>query len=119
MKTRMIFGAAALMSGLALAPTLVMAQDACISQKRIFSTQAVDNKTILITDRNKNQFTVHMRGVCGGMWKGTSALGFRVNGGELSCISRGDSISYPIAPYSQRVTCFVDSVTSGPPPADS
>ena len=116
MKARTMIGAA-VMCGVVLAPTLVLAQESCISQKRIYSTQAVDNRTILITDWSRNQYTLHMRGVCGGMWKGTTALGFRLQGGELACIRRGDAISYPLAPDSHRVTCYVDSVTAGEPAA--
>ena len=116
MKTRTKIGAAILCS-VVLAPTLAMAQEACVSQKRIFSTQPVDNRTILVTDMSRNQYTIKMSGVCGGMWKGTTSLGFRLQGGELSCIRRGDAISYPIAPGAHRVTCYVDSVTAGAPAA--
>ena len=56
-------GIALVTSVLAVAPAL--AQDACVRPIRIFSTQALDNRTILITDRQKNQYTVHMNGVCG------------------------------------------------------
>jgi hypothetical protein len=107
--------AATLMSALTAVPALAQTE-ACIRPIRIFSTEAVDNKTIHITDRQKNHYTVHMRGVCAGMDKSTTALGFRYQGGELGCLRRGDMISYRIG-VSPRMTCFIDGVTPGAPPA--
>jgi hypothetical protein len=80
----------------------------------MFSVQALDERTLVATDRLKNAYTIHMAGTCGGLWKGTSALGFHVQGSELSCIRRGDRITYPI-PGAGRVSCYVGGVTAGAP----
>ena len=112
MKKRLGLAAATLLSAAVVTPAL--AQEACISQKRMFSVQALDERTLIATDRQKNAYTIHMAGTCGGLWKGTSALGFHVMGSELSCIRAGDRITYPI-PGAGRVSCYVAGVTAGAP----
>jgi hypothetical protein len=116
MTRKTIMAAAALMTALTSVPAVAQTE-ACIRPIRIFSTQPVDNKTIVITDRQRNAYTVHMRGVCAGMDKSTTALGFRYQGGELGCLRHGDMISYRIDPASPRQTCFIEGVTAGAPVA--
>ena len=114
MRTKTI-ALASLLSIVSLTPAVAQTE-ACIRPIRIFSMEPVDNKTIVISDRQRNQYTVHMRGTCVGMDRSTTALGFRYQGGELGCIKRGDRISYRLG-ASPRMTCFIDGVTAGPPAA--
>jgi hypothetical protein len=120
MSKKLISAGVALLTGvLAVGPALAQAaqgEAACVRPNRIFSTQALDNRTILVTDKQKNQYTIHMSSVCAGMDKSASALGFRYFT-ELSCLQRGDRISVPIGGggTGPRVTCFIGSVTAGAP----
>jgi hypothetical protein len=112
MRTKTI-ALAALLGAVALTPALAQ-EEACVRPVRIFSMEPIDNKTIRIVDRQRNEYTVHMRGTCVGMDRSTTALGFRYMGGELGCIRRGDRISYRLG-ASPRMTCYIDGVTAGAP----
>jgi hypothetical protein len=112
MKTKTI-ALTALLTCVGVTPALAQ-PEACIRPVRIFSMEPIDNRTIVITDRQRNVYTVHMRGTCVGMDRTTTALGFRYQGGELGCVRRGDRISYRLG-ASPRMTCFIDGVTAGPP----
>jgi hypothetical protein len=113
MKTKTI-ALATLLAAVSLTPALAQG-DACIRPTRIFSTEPIDNRTILITDRSRNQYTIHMNGTCVGMDRSTSALVFQYQGTELSCLRRGDRISYRIGD-SPHQTCYIGGVTFGAPP---
>ena len=85
----------------------------CLTDTRIYNTRVIDNRTILITDRRHNQYTVHMAGTCIGMDQFTLGLTFR-KFMTLSCIRSGDMVSYEI-PGAGHVSCFVRNVTAGAP----
>ncbi len=89
------------------------ADTACLTDTRIYNTRVIDSRTILITDRRHNQYTVHMAGTCIGMDQFTLGLTFR-KFMTLSCIRSGDMVSYDI-PGAGHVNCFVRSVTAGAP----
>jgi hypothetical protein len=115
----------ALIAGL-LASTVAagsaFAADACVQKNRIFSTRVIDSSTMLITDMDKKQYTVHMRGACVGFNKNAENITFRPTT-ELGCLSAGDSVGYnqpgervSIATRgSLQSTCTIDSVTAGAP----
>ena len=115
--------AAALVSVVVGVPALA-ASDACVQNNRIFSTKVIDSSTVLITDMDKKQYTVHMRGTCIGLDKNAEMLSFRTKT-QLGCLTSGDSISYNVPGERTPVTvrgsiqtpCFVDRVTEGGPPA--
>jgi hypothetical protein len=110
----------AFVSALAVASVLAavpaLADDAaCVRPIRIYSTRVLDDHTLLVTDRQKNQYTVHMNGTCTGMHEGVSdPLGFRRYRSDLSCLQRGDEVSYAI-PGAGRASCFIGEVTEGAP----
>jgi hypothetical protein len=105
-----------------LMPALA-AGDACLQNNRIYSTRVIDSSTILVTDLDKKQYIVHMRGTCIGLDKNALSLSFRTKT-ELGCLTSGDSISYNRPGERTRVSirgslqtpCFVDSVMEGAPP---
>ena len=115
-----IFAAgAAIASVLGAVPALAADTDAntvCLTDTRIYNTRVIDSRTILITDRRHNQYTVHMSGTCIGMDQFTYGLTFR-KFMTLSCIRSGDMVSYEI-PGAGYVNCFVGSVTAGAPDDD-
>jgi hypothetical protein len=100
------------------------ASEACLQNNRILSTKVVDGSTVLIIDRDKKQYTVHMRGTCVGFDQNAEKLSFRTKT-ELGCLSKGDSISYNVPGERTPVTvrgstqtpCVINSVSEGAPPA--
>ena len=91
-----------------------------MQKNRIFSTRVIDSSTVLITDMDKKQYTVHMRGACVGFDKTSENLTFRTKT-DLGCLGAGDTIGYN-APGervsiktrgSLQSTCSIDSVTAG------
>jgi len=107
------------------------AQDVCLQLSRVFSTKVVDNRTLLATDRQGRQFTIHMAQRCISLDRFAQLLTFRLSGGlasEMSCIKHGDTLGYSLAgdpaegarsitihgPQTQ-LQCTIDSVTVGPP----
>ena len=123
MRTVTSIAVAALACAVAAAPVLA-AESACLQRNRIYSTRVVDSSTILITDINKNQYTLHMVGSCVGLNDASQYLTFRTQGqNEISCLRRGDRIGYNLPGEGTRVrvrpslqtTCTIDSVTEGAP----
>lgn len=103
--------------------TPVLAQgDACVTKNRIYSTQVIDSRTILVTDMQKKQYTVHMSGTCVGLDRTAVNLSWRTKT-ELGCIGLGDSVGYSMPGEGTQVqirpnlqsTCFIESVTAGAP----
>jgi hypothetical protein len=114
---------AATLLGVVVALPALAASDACVQNNRIFSTKVIDSSTVLITDLDKKQYTVHMRGICVGLDKNAEMLSFRTQT-QLGCLTSGDSISYNVPGENTPVTvrgsiqtpCFIDSVKDGSPP---
>ena len=110
------------LASVVVAVPALAASDACVQNNRILSTQVIDSSTVLITDTDKQQYTVHMRGTCVGMDKSAQNLSFRTKT-EIGCLTAGDSISYdrpgertPVTTRgSLQTPCFVDRVTKGEP----
>lgn len=114
-----------LVSAIAAGPVLA-ASDVCVQKNRIFSTRVLDSGTVVVTDMDKKQYTVHMRGTCVGFNKTAENITFRPTT-ELGCLTAGDSIGYnapgervSIATRgSLQSTCTIDSVTAGAPAANA
>jgi hypothetical protein len=113
---------AAMLISLLGAQSAMAAGEACLQRNRIWSTKVIDDSTILITDLNKNQYTVHMNGRCVGLNWAAEYLSFRTKT-EIGCVSHGDTISYnqpgeatPVtARHSMQTPCVIDGVTAGAP----
>jgi hypothetical protein len=125
MRNRMPFAATLLACAVACVPALA-AETACVQKSRIYSTRVIDSATILVTDRDQKQYTVHMAGRCVGLDPNAQYLSWRMKT-ELGCLSRGDTIGYsmpgegtqPAIRPNLQSTCVVDSVTEGAPPEHS
>ncbi len=129
MRTKSTIAAiAALVAAVTAMPAL--AKDACLQNNRILSTKVISSDTILATDKDKKEYTIHMNGKCVGLNQYSELLSFRPKQ-ELGCLQHGDSIGYSLpGDPSQRARsitvhgvqtqpqCFVDSVTAGAPPPD-
>jgi len=123
MKNRTVLAATVLASTLVAMPALAQSNDVCLRLRDIQNTKVVDSSTLVATDRLRKEYTVHMNGACVGLTTNAQPLMFRPIS-ELSCLRRGDRVSYsmPGEPLnisfhgsSGQSTCFVGSVTEGAP----
>jgi hypothetical protein len=126
MRHKTILAAAAFASVLAAAPALAQDADVCLRLMDVRSTLVHDSSTLVMTDRQRNQYTVHMNGTCTGLNTNAQPLTFRPLS-EMSCLRRGDPVGYsmPGEPlnYSLRgggvgMTCFIGSIEEGAPPEE-
>ena len=104
-----------------LAVTLVATQvlaasgDACLQRNRVQSWRAVDNSTMVMTDLQQNQYTVHMKGRCSNLARPAAQLIYQT-WQNLACLQSGDIIAVT-APGLGVVTCSVAGVQAGAPAA--
>ena len=102
------------LAGVMLAsPVLAAAEDACLKHNRIFSTRVIDQTTVLATDWQHNQFTVHVNPGCVGITYGGTRLVFRT-WQNLACVGKGDLLGVQV-PGMGFVSCAINGVTAGPP----
>jgi hypothetical protein len=103
-----------------LAATLVATQvlaasEACLQRNRLQSWKAVDESTMIMTDLQQNQYTVHMKGRCSNLARPAARLVYRT-WQNLACLQSGDIIAVT-APGLGAVTCSVAGVEAGAPGA--
>ena len=94
----------------ALPATEAAAQDrgVCLRNNRIWSWDVQDNRTMIVTDRQRNDFLVRLSGGCIGLNTVMSRIGFRT-ATSLGCLQRGDRVFYR-EPALGTMSCFVQSV---------
>ncbi len=123
MRSKTILASTVLATTLVAIPALAQGTDVCLRLRDIQSTKVVDSSTLVATDRRRNEYTVHMNGACVGLTTNAQPLMFRPLS-ELSCLRRGDRVSYsmPGQPLniqlyggSGQSTCFIGSITEGAP----
>ena len=83
-------------------------EDACLQNNRIYSWSAVNERTLVVTDRYYRPFLVHLTSGCVGLTNATLALRFRT-WTDLGCLERGDRVSFR-APALGFMTCTVTDV---------
>jgi hypothetical protein len=101
----------ALMGAMLATPVLAASGDACLQHNRILSLRALDDRTVLATDRNYHRYTIHMNAGCIGLDNAAAHLVFRT-WQNLACVDRGDIIGVQ-APGLGFVTCSVAGVQAG------
>jgi hypothetical protein len=120
-----------LMTVVPLTAAAQTAQSVCLPLSRVFSTKVIDNKTILATDYQHRQYTLHMSQRCVGLDQFAQNLSFRRAaeiGSEYMCIQHGDTLGYSLPGdpaegvrsitvhgAQSQMQCTIDSVTAGPP----
>ena len=123
MKNKAILAATVLVSTLVAIPALAQSDDVCLRLYDVRSTRVHDNSTLVATDRQRNQYTVHMSGVCVGLNTNAQPLIFRPLS-EYSCLRQGDKVGYnlPGEPLNLAVRgevnehfCFIGSIVEGAP----
>ncbi len=119
MKRHLLFAAAAVMLAL---PVAAQADDAAPSSSRvclpvgeIYNFNALDNKTLIITDNFHKKYKVRLIGTCTGLTF-TQSLGFDSPGStRLSCLSAGDSVISRELGGGNRMRCPVRSIEAYTP----
>jgi hypothetical protein len=105
----------ALMGAIFATPAMAAAGNACLQHNRVWGWRALDQRTVVVTDRNQNRFTIHLQGGCVGLTDGASQLVFRT-WQNLSCVGSGDLIGVR-SPGVGFVTCSIADVQPGAPAA--
>jgi hypothetical protein len=95
--------------------TQVLAAEACLQRNRLQSWRALDASTMVMTDMDMNQYTVHMKGRCANLARPDAKLAYRTWTG-LDCLHSGDLIAVTAAGLG-TVTCSVANVSAGTPGA--
>lgn len=115
MKKRILAVAAiALFSALTLASTMPVPRafaqegEACLQNNRIWGWRVVNERTLIVNDRNYRPFLVHLTGGCVGLNDAIWALRFRT-WTSLGCLGQGDRVSFR-EPALGPMTCTVTSV---------
>lgn len=95
-------------------PVLAASGETCLQNNRIWGWQAVDERTLIITDRNYRRFTVRLSGGCVNLDKYAGvALAVRTKT-SLGCLTKGDRVIFN-APALGPLNCVVTDVESGVP----
>jgi len=81
----------------------------CLQNNRIWSWNALDDRTLVVTDRTNQRFIVKLSGGCIQLSVDPIlALRF-ITKTNLGCLEPGDRVSYR-APALGRLSCFVNEV---------
>jgi len=118
---------------LAVSPVIAAAQTpgVCLPLNRVYSTKVINDITLLATDYQHQQYTIHMAQKCVALDQFSQNLSFRRANGigsEYLCISRGDILGYSFpgdpsmglssitvhGPQNQ-MQCTIGSVSAGAP----
>ena len=102
--------------GVSLASPVLAAEEekACLQNNRIWGWQAPNDRTLIVTDRQYNKYTVTLSGGCLNLSKNTDmTLLFRTKT-DLGCVSAGDRVAFN-SPGIGPLSCFVNSVRAGEP----
>jgi hypothetical protein len=82
--------------------------DVCLRNNRIWSWDVVTPTTMVVTDRQRNRYTVRLSGGCFGLQENLLQVNFRT-ATRLGCLRAGDRIDYRVPGWG-RESCFVRSV---------
>jgi Family of unknown function (DUF6491) len=94
-------------------PARPSARAACLQNNRIWNWRVINERTLIVADRNYRPFEVRLSGGCVGLTDATLALRFNTFT-NLGCLRRGDRVSFR-APALGRMSCFVQAVRPLPP----
>jgi hypothetical protein len=107
-----------MLAGVLSATQVLAAENAnCLQRNRLQSWRVVDTSTLVMTDVQQNQFTVHLSRRCLNLTRPRAVLIHRT-WQNLACLHSGD-IFRVAAPGLGVTTCSVASVEAGAPGAAS
>jgi hypothetical protein len=72
---------------------MAQAAEVCLRPIRILTWAAVDTRTLIVVDRDKQHFLVRLTGACAGLTNPGNPIIIR-SASELGCVRRGDTVSY-------------------------
>jgi hypothetical protein len=83
----------------------------CLRNNRIWGWDVVDDRTMIVTDRQRNRFRVHLDGGCIGLTSALVTVSFRTPT-SLGCLQPGDRVFYRARafPGNERMSCFVRGI---------
>jgi hypothetical protein len=104
----------ALMGTSLATPVLAAANEACLQSNRIWGWQAINDRTLIVTDRTYKKYTVHLTGGCVNISKyvGTNLAFQSVT--SLGCIGQGDGVRF-VSRDLGPLRCIVTGVDAGVP----
>jgi hypothetical protein len=115
LRKHVVPAAAAIVRALALSSSAIPVafaqnrdEQSCLQNNRIWSWTAVNEGTLVVTDRYYRPFLVRMTSGCVGLTNATVALRFRTRT-DLGCLEKGDRVSFR-APALGFMTCTVTEV---------
>jgi hypothetical protein len=97
-----------------VASPVLAAESACLQSNRVWGWQAIDDHTLIVTDRNYKRYTVRLTGGCIGLDKYAAAPLIVRARTSLGCMGEGDRIGFQ-APGLGQLTCTVTEVHDAPP----
>lgn len=81
----------------------------CLQNNRIWEWNAVNDRLLIVTDREYHRYIVRLNGGCIGLSSyALNALRFK-SWTSLGCVQHGDQVIYN-APGLGRLNCFIDQV---------
>lgn len=93
----------------------IFAAESCLQRNRLQSWYAIDARTMVMTDMEMKQYTVHMKGRCTNLSRPDAKLSYRSWTGS-DCLHSGDLIAVTAMGLG-TVTCSVANVAAGLPGA--
>ena len=102
-----------LLLGANLASPVLAAENACLQSNRVWGWQAVNDRTLVVTDRNNKRYTVRLTGGCIGLDKYAAVPLVFSTRTSLGCVGQGDRIAFR-APGLGSLTCMVTEVDNAP-----
>ena len=109
-------GIGALVGAALINPLFAAEEKACLQNNRIWGWQAVNERTLILTDRSYERYTVSLRGGCVGLDNYAGVKLVVRTKTSSGCLSPGDSIAFD-SPGLGPLSCSVSGVRSGVPAA--
>jgi hypothetical protein len=91
-------------------------EKACLQNNRIWSWRVINERTLIVADRENRPFLVRLTGGCVGLTNATLRLAFRTHT-HLGCLEHGDRVSFR-APALGAMSCTVTEVQPFAPGPD-
>ena len=105
----------AILVGVSLSNVALAAEEkACLENNSIWGWQAVNERTLIVTDRTYQRYTVNLSGGCTGLDHYAGAKLVIRTKSSLGCLAEGDTIKFD-TPGIGPLTCFVKIVRAGVP----
>ena len=114
MRTLLFAAVAVLVTGvlsdsLPISPAAARSSSTCLRNNRIWSTSVVNDRTLIVRDRQDNPFVVELSGGCTGLTSSLGRINFRTRT-DLGCLGSGDRVSFRNTGMRGTDTCFVRQV---------